>query len=88
MIVALAVVVAIVGAGLLVRAAVGPRAPRRPRRDVPSRQPSPPPVKPLVAIVRDADDRPVAGATVVAGQFKRQAESPDRDHRVRTAASS
>jgi hypothetical protein len=68
--VALAVVAAIIGARLSVRAAGEPRAvaPAAPRRAEPA-QPVQPPVKPLVGIVRDPDGRPVAGATVVAGQF-------------------
>ncbi len=66
----LAAVVAVVGAGLLVRAAVEPRAqaPASPRRAAPA-QPSQPPAQPLIGIVRGPDDRPVAGATVVAGDF-------------------
>ncbi len=68
--VALAVVVAIVGAGLFVRAAGPSRAVLTavPRRNAPE-QPGQPPVKPLTGIVRDTKDRPVGGATVVGGQF-------------------
>jgi Carboxypeptidase regulatory-like domain len=63
--VALAAVFAIIGAGLLVRAAVVPRVPAPARSSQPA-------VKPLVGVVRGPDDRPVAGATVVAGQFQRK----------------
>ncbi len=69
--VALMAVVAVVGAGLLVRAAVGPRiaAPAAGRRAVAEQQPALAPAKPLVGVVLGPDDRPVAGAIVVAGDF-------------------
>ncbi len=77
---ALAAVVAVVGAGLLVRAAGERRgaAPASPRWAAPAR-PAQPAAKPLVGVVRGPDDRPVAGATLVAGQFN---DKPN--HRIGT----
>jgi hypothetical protein len=79
----LAAIVAVAGSGLLVPAAGERRgpAPASPRRTAQA-QPAQPPAKPLLGIVRDPDDRPVAGATVVAGQFN---DKPN--HRIGTTGS-
>ncbi len=67
---ALAAIIAAVGAGLLASAAVGPGtpAPAAPRRSAPAQSP----VKKLVGIVRGPDDQPIAGATVIGGDFNDQ----------------
>ena len=63
-------VVGIVGAGLMVRAEVGPDPrPQDGRRPIAPEGSSSPPVGSLTGIVRDPDGRPVAGATVAAGPF-------------------
>ena len=70
-IVALAAVIAEYGAGSFVRAATGTArdAVSSPRRDDPRQTTAEPPSKLLAGVVRDDEGRPVAGATVVAGQF-------------------
>ena len=69
--IALVAVVVAFGGGLFLRAATGPRGIRRrprPRRAAAEQKPADS-SKALVGIVRDETGQPVAGATVVAGQF-------------------
>jgi protocatechuate 3,4-dioxygenase beta subunit len=85
-IVAVAVVIAQFGARMLLRQQGEARKERvaPPRRvdPVPATKP-PPPGRPLVGIVRDADGRPVAGAILVAGL----ATSEEPNHRTGTTGS-
>lgn len=70
----LAAIIAVGGAGLLAAAAVGPGTspPAAPRRSAPVQSPGPTPGKKLLGIVRGPDDRPVAGAMVISGDFNDQ----------------
>jgi RNA polymerase sigma factor (sigma-70 family) len=81
--IALVAVVAVIGGGLLLKAAAEPRrpAPAIPRRDEPARK-APDSSKALVGIVRDETGRPVVGATVVAGQLNGKP-----NHRIGTTGS-
>jgi hypothetical protein len=82
-IVAVAAVIAAIGARMLWRQ---PREPVRPRV-APSRRDTPvpaakPPGRPLIGVVRDIDGRPIAGATLVAGEA-----SGEPNHRIGTTGS-
>jgi hypothetical protein len=84
-IVAVAAVIAAIGAGMFLRQKGEPSRKERvapPRRDDPV-QATKPPGRPLVCVVRDADGRPVAGAILVAGL----ATSEEPNHRTGTTGS-
>ena len=82
-IVALAAVIAAYGAGIVSRAAIETvHEEVAPRRDDP-RQTTAVPSEHLAGVVRDDEGRPVAGATVVAGQFG----GGEPNHRIGTTGS-
>jgi protocatechuate 3,4-dioxygenase beta subunit len=82
---ALAAVIAAYGAGVVSGAATETmrEAVSSPRPDDPRQTTAGPPAKDLAGVVRDENGRPVAGATVVAGQFG----GGEPNHRIGTTGS-